>query len=282
MFKQKLKAFSVHLAISLTIFAVLLYLILYHWYPHPFFGADGGWQGIRIVFGVDIVLGPLLTFIVYRKGKPGLKLDLTVIALVQLAALSWGVHITYSQRPVLITFSLYRFYTVTADQFDKTGLGMDELKRFDQGSVLPMAYVDVPKDAEKQKALFIKSMRSGRAVHLMGNLYRPVTEQNKSDIRAEAIDVRASIKSDRRAWRELQTFLIEHHADLDRYLYLPMSCRYRELLAIVEPKSLEIVGAVTLSGKRLQFKHLSDEKRKKAPASPKHTSPKAAKPGTGH
>ena len=42
-------AFAVHLGISLVIFIILGYLILFHWYPDFFFASDGGWQGIRIV-----------------------------------------------------------------------------------------------------------------------------------------------------------------------------------------------------------------------------------------
>lgn len=243
---QKLKAFGVHLSISLLIFAVLLYLIVFHWYPQPFFAADGGWQGIRIVFGVDMVLGPLMTFIVFRKGKPGLKLDLGIIALIQLSALSWGVYATYSQRPVLITFSLYRFYTVTADQFAKTGLGLADLDKYRQGSVLPMVYVDVPSDPSKRSTLFAQSMRTGRQVFLMSKLYRPINAQTMADIRAKAIDARAALRSKPRVWRALQTFLIEHHAPLDRYIYLPLTCRYKQLIAIVDPKTIDIVGAITL------------------------------------
>ncbi|HKK05870.1 MAG TPA: hypothetical protein VKA50_08490 [Gammaproteobacteria bacterium] len=267
MFKERLKAFSIHLSISLTIFAVLLYLILVHWYPQPFFAADGGWQGIRIVFGVDVVLGPLLTFIVYRKGKPGLKFDLTMIALVQLTALTWGVHITYSERPVLITYSQFGFYTVTADQLEKTGLTIGDLKRFEQGSVLPMAYVDVPTDPDKREALFVSSLRSGHPVYLMSKLYRPLDAQNREKIRAEPIDVRANVKSDRRAWRELQRFLAKRDAPLDRYIYLPLSCRYRNLVAIVDPKSIDIVGAVTLSHAHLQFKRVKPHKKTERPKS---------------
>jgi len=261
MFKERLKAFSVHLSISLAIFAVLLYLILIHWYPQPFFAADGGWQGIRIVVGVDLVLGPLMTFIVYRKGKPGLKFDLTMIALVQLTALTWGVHITYSERPVLITYSQFGFYTVTADQLEKTGLKIGDLKRFEQGSVLPMAYVDVPTDPDKREAVFVRSLRTGHPVYLMSKLYRPLDAQNIDKIRSDPIDVRANVEPDRRAWHALQRFLAKHDAPLDRYIYLPLSCRYRNLVAIVDPKTIDIVGAVALTHARLQFKRVKPHKK---------------------
>ena len=67
-------AFAVHLGISLIIFIILGYLILFHWYPDFFFTSDGGWQGIRIVAFVDLVLGPVLTLVVFNNKKPKAEL----------------------------------------------------------------------------------------------------------------------------------------------------------------------------------------------------------------
>ena len=54
----RIQAFLIHLGISAVIYAGLLYLIIFIWYPQPYFTADGGWQGIRLVTGIDMVLGP--------------------------------------------------------------------------------------------------------------------------------------------------------------------------------------------------------------------------------
>ncbi|KAB0769044.1 hypothetical protein F7O87_33620, partial [Pseudomonas aeruginosa] len=59
------RAFFIHLLISLAIFIVLLAIICLWWYPGALFEIAGGWQGVRIVAAVDMVLGPLLTLVVY-------------------------------------------------------------------------------------------------------------------------------------------------------------------------------------------------------------------------
>jgi hypothetical protein len=79
----KLRAFAIHFGISFLIFIGLAYFVVAIWYPGFFFESDGGWEGMRIIVGVDLVLGPLLTLIVYKHGKPGLRFDLTLIGLVQ-------------------------------------------------------------------------------------------------------------------------------------------------------------------------------------------------------
>lgn len=269
MLQDKLRAFSLHLAISLGIFAVLLYLIVYHWYPQPFFAYDGGWQGIRIIAAVDVVLGPLLTLIVYKRAKPGLKFDLGIIAALQIAALSWGIHTVYTQRPVLVDFTLSRFYTVTADQLPRTGLKPGALTRFTQTTPLPMAYTDIPDDLDKQTALLLESLRSGQPLYLRGDLYRPIDANSRRKIRARAIDVRAALPTTTPAWHTLQQFLIVRHARVDDYLYLPLSCRYAQLIAVVNPHNMHILKAIPLEKPQLQYRLLngkSSAKRTHGPA----------------
>ena len=58
--KTRWQAFSIHRGLCAILYVVLLYLILFHGYPQPYFAADGGWEGIRLITGVDLVLGPFL------------------------------------------------------------------------------------------------------------------------------------------------------------------------------------------------------------------------------
>lgn len=100
----KLKATGVHLSLSIVVFIYLAYKIYYHWYPQPYFSIDGGWQGIRLVGAVDLVLGPFITFLIFdlRKKRKAIIFDLVTIAVIQFAALFYGVSLTYNQRPVAI------------------------------------------------------------------------------------------------------------------------------------------------------------------------------------
>ena len=73
------RASGLHLAISAAVAAGSLALILGLWFPGPLFEAAGGLGLLYLLVGVDVVLGPLLTMIVFKPGKPGLKLDVAVI-----------------------------------------------------------------------------------------------------------------------------------------------------------------------------------------------------------
>lgn len=136
---NKAKASGIHLAISMGIFLVFVYILLFIWYPLPYFHSDGGWQGMRIMLYVDVVLGPLLTLIVYNYKKPRNKIifDLSVIAMIQIGALIWGVNAVYNGRPVAIVYNEGRFHSQEARGFSELGVDISEIK----GSESPPIFV---------------------------------------------------------------------------------------------------------------------------------------------
>lgn len=67
-----------------------------------------------LIVAVDLVLGPLLTAVVYQRGKRTLRFDLAVIASIQLAALVYGVYALSGARPAYIVFTMDRFEAVAA------------------------------------------------------------------------------------------------------------------------------------------------------------------------
>jgi len=109
------KAFAIHLALSILIFSSLVFVMLMWWFPGELFFLDGGWQGLKIVALIDLVLGPVLTLLLYKPGKKGLLLDVSCIALFQLAALGYGFYTTYQQRTVAVVFADRNFTTLSAD-----------------------------------------------------------------------------------------------------------------------------------------------------------------------
>ena len=74
------KASLIHLAISAAIGLAVVTLMLVVWYSRPYFKAMGEDMLILLLIGVDVVIGPLITLIIFDPKKKGLKLDLGVIA----------------------------------------------------------------------------------------------------------------------------------------------------------------------------------------------------------
>ena len=108
--------------LSALIAATVVTIMLLVWYPPPYFDAMGGQGLLKILVGVDVTLGPLLTLIIFDPRKKSLRFDLSVIAALQIAALAYGVWVMFEARPVYTAFAMDRFDIVSANQLDPSDL----------------------------------------------------------------------------------------------------------------------------------------------------------------
>ena len=123
----RFRASSIHLAISAAVVAVILFIVILYWYPGSTFEISGAMRPSFIFVGVNLVLGPLLTLIIYKQGKPGLLFDLWFIAFVQLAALAYGSYTLNAGRPHYMVFSVDRITLITNQGIDPSAIRYEEL-----------------------------------------------------------------------------------------------------------------------------------------------------------
>jgi len=174
------QAAGTHLLICLAIALAVVTVMLAVWYPRPLFEAAGGNDLLMILVSVDVVLGPLLTLIVFKSGKRGMKLDLTLIGLVQVAALAYGVYVVALARPAFIVFVKDRFEVVTAVELDAGELAAAKHAEFRappwSGPMLVAA--DMPTDpGEFQK--MVKAALTGLDLQHFPRYFVPYAERTK-------------------------------------------------------------------------------------------------------
>ncbi|MHB8453444.1 MAG: hypothetical protein ACYDDO_01845 [Acidiferrobacterales bacterium] len=246
----RIKAFLLHLGISAVVYIVLLCLVIFFWYPQPFFAADGGWQGIRIITGIDLILGPALTLIVFRPGKRGLKLDLSLIVALQLAALSWGVWTVYNQRTVLVVFADHAFYSLSSPEIADVGAGARRILR--EASTSPAyAFVRLPQVKKARLKLEIRATFSGRLFFMLGNLYEPVDQSNIPAILARGISMDTLINHSPENAKRLDAFLKKRGKKADDFAFLPLRCRYKNIVLALRRPDGKIAGALDIDTSRL-------------------------------
>ena len=114
--KERLRASAIHLAISLAIASVAAQLVFGLWYPYPYREISGGRELFLLVIAVDVVMGPLITLIIFNRSKSHrhLVMDFSAVALLQLAALSYGLFTVFIARPVHLVFEFHRMAVVHA------------------------------------------------------------------------------------------------------------------------------------------------------------------------
>lgn len=245
----KLRAFGIHFSISLFIFFILLYFIISRWYPMPFFDTDGGWQGIRIIAGVDLTLGPLLTFIAFnpRKAPRLLKLDLGLIGLMQVAALIWGISTVHGERPYLVTFADGIFYPMTYYQVPQTGLSHADINKLAPGPTPRKIYVEVPNKGTPAYFSLLLHAVATQPIHFMGKRYRTLDKSKIKRISHYSIDMKAYLKGEADAWQqEYQKFINTHPDTRDSMLYFPLNARYGKYIIAFNRNSLKFVAVLNI------------------------------------
>lgn len=115
----RIQATTGHVIVSLVIGLFVLGIMLFLWYPSPLFVAMGGAELFFLIVGVDVFIGPLITLIIFNPKKKSLLFDLSVIALLQMAALGYGIFAMYSGRPVYIVATDIGFKVVSAAELDQ-------------------------------------------------------------------------------------------------------------------------------------------------------------------
>lgn len=180
-----MQAFTWHFSISVLVFIVLVALMMKFWFPGDLFLMDGGWQGLKIIAPIDLVLGPALTLLFYRPLKKSLKFDMTMIASVQILALAFGVYTAYQQRTAALVFAENRFETISYSELKAANKEMQErdlpFKTIDEFGGMPAIVYAIPyADKEDYKVYFGEIMNGAPELRERSARYIPISQARKA------------------------------------------------------------------------------------------------------
>lgn len=243
----KAKATGIHFSISTLIFGVFLYLMLTKWYPLPYFHTDGGWEGTKLMIAVDLVLGPLLTFIVFHPSKKvrALLFDVSFIATIQIIALIWGGHTVYSKRTMAIVYSEEIFNPVTYDKLSRHGISDQQLSKLSD-NILPIVYLKQPKKREEHLAQ-LENLKKGIGVFEQIELYRPI-KPFVNEILKNPINVDKGLKEKPEFRKQVEAILSERNVELKDVGFKIYNGTHRQGFIMINRKSGEVLGMVPLEG----------------------------------
>lgn len=97
--KDKICASGYHFLFSCLLMLVAGYVVYFIWYVSPFYQLYAVENVFILLLLVDLVLGPLCTFIVFNRQKKELKRDLAIIIAIQLLAMLGGMWSIAQSRP---------------------------------------------------------------------------------------------------------------------------------------------------------------------------------------
>ena len=238
----RLKASAIHLLISASIVGVIFALIFFVWYPVPTFLIAGAFSIVLVLIGVDLVLGPLLTLIVYKKDKPGLKFDLAVIAAIQLIALVYGTFTLYQERPYYMVFIVDRVNLVAEKHIDKSKLRFDELQEKPFADIIRV-YARMPEGDEYQA--FLTSVVFDRQPDMEGRPeywepYAAGGETILNRIKPLSQLKRVTEQDQRRVEQAVETYSTNH----PRLGYLPISILEKDNGILMDMDTAEPIDVI--------------------------------------
>lgn len=238
---SKRRAFLSHLGVSASVVGIVILLVFTVWYPSPYFEAVGAWPIVRILIGVDLVLGPLLTLIVFRQGKPKLWLDMSVIAAVQVVALIYGVTVLYQERPYYLVFAVDRFHVLaskdvardeSADWIHKPLIGPER------------AVAKVPEDPVARSRLIEETLFEGAPDIERRPEFWSRYAENTQQIAARAAPMVALRNAGNGVAREVDALIESLGVDEDELGFLPINSKDTDVTAIIVKSTAEIVAVI--------------------------------------
>ncbi len=155
MLKIKTKAFLIHLLSSLAVITGFVFWLNLVVFPSGLADSENIWEAVKILLIVDLVLGPLITFVIYKPNKKNLKVDITIIALLQLLALLYGGYVMYQQRPLIVAFNVKEFEVITAAELHNA-TNEDIPSNFSSSSP-KLVYVLPPQNEEELARYFMSN-----------------------------------------------------------------------------------------------------------------------------
>lgn len=235
---NRYSASATHFAISVTLGFVLFSCFWFVVYPSPMLLAIGGHEIFLLILGIDVVLGPLLTLVVFKAGKKSLKFDLATIAVMQIAAMAYGVSVLHEGRPAYVAALGDKFQVVQAVEVTDENLTKS-------GQALPLfapkwVGTKAPEGRELTEAVGFVQEVGGDRGHFP-QLHIPYESMAKV-VLAKALPISTLLAANPGMADEIRAWLKGRNHDENSAKYQPIKISASEFAVILDGKSGVVVG----------------------------------------
>jgi hypothetical protein len=243
--KFRFKAFGLHVTASTCLFLVALGALYFGWYRWPGWYLTGAMNIVLMMAGIDVVLGPLLTFIIANPNKPRrvLARDVAIIATVQLVAMGYGLTILWQGRPLYYTFSTRFLEMVQASDLSPEQVALGRKLNPDFAphwySLPRWVYAPLPNDPKLVEKIIQGTIGGGDDVIQMPRYFRPWSE-GVAELHKELRPVAKMTELGVRDKQIVAARMLELGVTPDEPVTLPMMGRAKPLVGVVDPPTGQV------------------------------------------
>lgn len=238
---KRLIFFLSHLSISILLALIIIAWVFLIWYPQPLAQAVGVTHIFLMMVAIDVVLGPILGFFVYKEGKKTLKFDLSVIILIQLSALGYGLYSIAQGRPVWLVYNVDRFELVRNNEIIDTNIQKVQAQFRNPSWFKPkFAAVQIAKNSEERSKNMFEELLGGVSLAQRPERYVGLV-QVKPQIQKRAQNLNDLEKYNSK--QEVKTVLKEYpSADA----WVPLKANAIDMVVLMNKNSAQVVKIVDL------------------------------------
>jgi hypothetical protein len=248
--KFRLQTFGLHLLASMAALSVIFGALYFAWYRWP------GWyltdvSGVVFVMaGVDIVAGPLLTFVVAGSSKLRrvLARDIAIIVAVQLFALIYGTMSLWNGRPLYYAFSENVLQVVQAYDIEPHEIA---LARQQKAEFIPHWYslprwiwAPLPQDSRERDKIVSSAIGGGFDVVSMPRYFKR-WEQGLPALRAQLKKLDDQQFFSTKEKKVLAARMQAAALATDQLNTIPLTGRGRPLLAVFDPTTMKVTAILS-------------------------------------
>jgi hypothetical protein len=239
---KRLRLFTIHLILSLFLASLVISCVYLVWYyPLPLVKAEVITPILLMLISINLIVWPLLSLLVCKEGKKSLKFDFTIIILLQISALCYGVYSIAQGRPVWLVYSVDRFEVVRNNEVIQTHIQQAQ-PQFQATSWLKPQYaaVQFAKDSKQRNEDMFMEVLEGISIAQRPERYVPLSQ------------VTAQIQQRALSLSLLETFnrKIQVKQLLAKYpnanAYLPLKANAVDMTVLVNKDTAEIIKIVDL------------------------------------
>ncbi len=243
----RLKALGLHLASSATVLILILGSLYLGWYRWPGWRLADVTEVVIVLIGVDLVLGPLMTFIVAnsKKSRRELTRDIGIIVAVQICALLYGSTQLWKGRPLYYAFSetvleLVQAYDIDSDE---ATLGRQRNPRLAPHwySLPRWIWAPLPEDPEEALKIVNGTITGGDDVISMPIYFKP-WDDGLPALRAQLKKIDDAANFSKGEKMKLREIMQTRGLALDQPNTMPLTGRGHPLLAVFDLSSLKIIA----------------------------------------
>jgi len=239
------RVFRIRLAATALVLLLVVAITRLLWYPGGYFAISGVSRLLLVLAAVVVVLGPGLSTVLYKPGKPGLRFDLIVIACAEIAVFGWALSEIYDRRPAFTVFAVDRFEVVARSEVDLAPLADSGLVAR-PGHAPRLIYAELPSDPEVMSQLIDDTVFLGKAdIDRRPEFWRPYA-QGVATVKARARPLSLYLALGDDLAGPVHRWLARRNANASDYVYLPIRGRRGDAMMIVHADVGYPVGIVAV------------------------------------